>query len=69
MNTTINNKGLNMFLVPTFCEIIKNGPYILKMVQKNPENIPLSKIVHAVYFILVSKQIDDVAYGGTHYFI
>jgi hypothetical protein len=26
--------GLNMFLVPTFCEIIKNSPYILKIVKK-----------------------------------
>jgi hypothetical protein len=24
-----------MFLVLTFCEIVKNGPYILKMVKKN----------------------------------
>jgi hypothetical protein len=23
-----------MFLVPTFCEIVKNDPYILKMVKK-----------------------------------
>jgi hypothetical protein len=27
-----------MFLVPTFCEIVKNDPYILKMVKKNPIN-------------------------------
>jgi hypothetical protein len=27
--------GLNMFLVSTFCGIVKNGPYILKMVKKN----------------------------------
>jgi hypothetical protein len=31
------NKGLYMFLVPTFCEIVKHDPYILKMVKKkNP---------------------------------
>jgi hypothetical protein len=27
-----------MFLIPTFCEIVKNGPYILKMVKKNAIN-------------------------------
>jgi hypothetical protein len=26
---------LNIFLVSTFCEIVKNGPYILKKVKKN----------------------------------
>jgi hypothetical protein len=27
-------KELNMFLVPTFCGIVKNAPYIIKMVKK-----------------------------------
>jgi hypothetical protein len=27
--------GSNMFLVLIFCEIVKNGPYILKMVKIN----------------------------------
>jgi hypothetical protein len=31
-----------MFLVPTFCEIVKNGRYILKMVKKNPINISVT---------------------------
>jgi hypothetical protein len=30
----IINQGLNIFLVSTFCEIVKNCPYILKMVKK-----------------------------------
>jgi hypothetical protein len=34
---------LNMFLVPTFFEIVKNGPYILKMVKKNPINFSVIK--------------------------
>jgi hypothetical protein len=32
-----------MFLVLTFCEIVKNDPYILKMVKKNPMSFSVIK--------------------------
>jgi hypothetical protein len=32
-----------MLLVPTFCEFVKNGPYILKMVKKIPINFSVIK--------------------------
>jgi hypothetical protein len=30
-------------LVPTFCEIVKNGSYVLKIVGKNPINFSIIK--------------------------
>jgi hypothetical protein len=41
-----------MFLVPTFCEIVKNGPYILKTVKKNLINFSVIKNGVGSYFLL-----------------
>jgi hypothetical protein len=32
------NEGLNIFLISLFCDIVKNDPYILKVVKKIPNN-------------------------------
>jgi hypothetical protein len=38
-----------MFLVPVFCEIVKNGLYILKMIKKDPISFSVIKIKNGAF--------------------
>jgi hypothetical protein len=42
-----------MFLVPTFYENVKNDPYILQMVKKNPINFSVNKNDPVRFFIFI----------------
>jgi hypothetical protein len=46
-------KELNMFLVPTFCEIAKNDSYIFKKLKKDP--ISFSVVKNGQFHLFFSK--------------